>query len=120
MERSGKLYEAIQFYKRAVQLVPDIEFRLDYVTKKKPEKQDILTTKNLEGTGRYRIIFAKYLLFCIYLDKLINEKYKIEDDSSDEEMKEQDLLLHIQRKLNKSELFCISKFEQKASLSFSS
>lgn len=33
MERSGKLYEAIQFYRRAVQLVPDIEFRLDNVNK---------------------------------------------------------------------------------------
>lgn len=29
MERSGKLYEAIQFYRRAVQIVPDIEFRLE-------------------------------------------------------------------------------------------
>ncbi|CAH0765710.1 unnamed protein product [Bemisia tabaci] len=27
-ERAGKHYEAIQFYKRAVQLVPDIEFRI--------------------------------------------------------------------------------------------
>lgn len=27
-EQLGKLYEAIQFYKRAVQLVPDIEIRL--------------------------------------------------------------------------------------------
>lgn len=50
LERSGKLYEAIQFYKRAVQLVPDIEIRLDYATKKKSEKQDIYTTENLEGT----------------------------------------------------------------------
>lgn len=35
MERAGKLYEAIQFYRRAVQLVPDIEFRLDYANKNK-------------------------------------------------------------------------------------
>lgn len=27
-EQKGKLYEAIQFYRRAVQLVPDIEFKL--------------------------------------------------------------------------------------------
>lgn len=33
MEKSGKLYEAIQFYRRAVQLVPDIEFRIDYIYK---------------------------------------------------------------------------------------
>ncbi|EEZ97671.2 F-box only protein 9 [Tribolium castaneum] len=29
LEKSGKLYESIQFYRRAVQLVPDIEFRID-------------------------------------------------------------------------------------------
>lgn len=58
MERCGKLYEAIQFYKRAVQLVPDIEIRLDYVSKKKSEKQDSLTSENLEGTYfRYTIDF---------------------------------------------------------------
>jgi hypothetical protein len=34
MEKAGQLYEAIQFYRRAVQLVPDIEFRLDNLTKK--------------------------------------------------------------------------------------
>ena len=27
-ENKGKLYEAIQFYRRAVQLVPDIELRI--------------------------------------------------------------------------------------------
>lgn len=46
MERSGKLYEAIQFYRRAMQLVPDIEFRLDSVNKnnikdQKSQKVDI-------------------------------------------------------------------------------
>lgn len=35
MEKNGKLYEAIQFYRRAVQLVPDIEFRIDYIYKNK-------------------------------------------------------------------------------------
>ncbi|XP_011495663.1 PREDICTED: F-box only protein 9 [Ceratosolen solmsi marchali] len=34
-EQSGRLYEAIQFYRRAVQLVPDIEFRLYESTKPK-------------------------------------------------------------------------------------
>ncbi|CAH0552550.1 unnamed protein product [Brassicogethes aeneus] len=38
MERSGKLYEAIQFYRRAVQIVPDIEFRLDAPKGSKKEK----------------------------------------------------------------------------------
>lgn len=34
-EQCGKLYEAIQFYRRAVQLVPDVEFRLYESTKPK-------------------------------------------------------------------------------------
>ena len=38
-EQSGKLYEAIQFYRRAVQLVPDIEFRLYESTKSKPREK---------------------------------------------------------------------------------
>lgn len=35
-EQNGKLYEAIQYYRRAVQLVPDIEFRLYEATKLRP------------------------------------------------------------------------------------
>lgn len=37
MERHGKLYEAIQYYRRAVQLVPDIEFRIEDSSKSKPK-----------------------------------------------------------------------------------
>jgi hypothetical protein len=41
-EQNGKLYEAIQFYRRAVQLVPDIEFRLYDASKLKPrERQEM-------------------------------------------------------------------------------
>lgn len=40
MERTGKLYEAIQFYKRAVQIVPDIEFRL-HESKTKSEQKKV-------------------------------------------------------------------------------
>jgi hypothetical protein len=41
-EQNGKLYEAIQCYRRAVQLVPDIEFRLYDANKLKPrERQEI-------------------------------------------------------------------------------
>lgn len=39
MEKSGKLYEAIQFYRRAVQLVPDIEFKLHDASKDSKAKQ---------------------------------------------------------------------------------
>lgn len=45
-EQSGQLYEAIQFYRRAVQLVPDIEFRLYESTKPKlREKMEIVEKK---------------------------------------------------------------------------
>ena len=48
-EQNGKLYEAIQFYRRAVQLVPDIEFRLYDANKVKPrERQE---TDNSEGNS---------------------------------------------------------------------
>lgn len=39
MENSGNMYEAIQYYKKAVQLVPDIEFRL-YESMKTKKHQD--------------------------------------------------------------------------------
>jgi F-box protein 9 len=50
-EQNGKLYEAIQFYRRAVQLVPDIEFRLYDASKLKPrERQEI---DNNEGNSYF-------------------------------------------------------------------
>jgi F-box protein 9 len=50
-EQNGKLYEAIQFYRRAVQLVPDIEFRLYDANKVKPrERQE---TDNSEGNSYF-------------------------------------------------------------------
>lgn len=41
MEKSGRLYEAIQFYRRAVQLVPDIEFKLEHGTKHKKRRSHL-------------------------------------------------------------------------------
>lgn len=46
-ERSGRLYEAIQFYKKAVQLVPDIEFKI--YESFKTNKNSI---QNVENKGR--------------------------------------------------------------------
>jgi F-box protein 9 len=52
-EQSGRLYEAIQFYRRAVQLVPDIEFRLYESTKPKLcEKIDADEKSILEKTNK--------------------------------------------------------------------
>lgn len=38
MEKSGKMYEAIQFYRRAVQIVPDIEFKVEIASKPRPKE----------------------------------------------------------------------------------
>lgn len=37
-EQDGKLYEAVKFYRQAVQLVPDIEFRLYEMSKAKTQQ----------------------------------------------------------------------------------
>lgn len=37
-ERSGRLYNAIQYYRKAVQLVPDIEFKIDEYKPKRRER----------------------------------------------------------------------------------
>lgn len=40
MERNGDVYEAILYYRRAVQLVPDIEFRIDEKTRSKTNNRE--------------------------------------------------------------------------------
>lgn len=44
-EENGKLYDAIHFYRKAVQLVPDIEFRLYDRNKPKSVEQPVLKKK---------------------------------------------------------------------------
>lgn len=39
LEQSGKLYEAVEFYKRATQLVPDIEFQVDFTMLHNPRER---------------------------------------------------------------------------------
>jgi hypothetical protein len=52
MEKAGQLYEAIQFYRRAVQLVPDIEFRLDNLTKNKTGTRQEFVRGGKQREGR--------------------------------------------------------------------
>lgn len=47
LEKAGKLYEAIQFYRKAVQLVPDIEYKLDPRPRQAVTETDI---EHYEGT----------------------------------------------------------------------
>lgn len=56
MEKSGMLYEAIQFYRRAVQLVPDIEFKLSDASKPKQKNQQALLGSH-NVTGSVPLIF---------------------------------------------------------------
>lgn len=93
MEKSGKLYEAIQFYRRAVQLVPDIEFRLHDASKAKqkdPQDEDQNVNNDTQED-----VYAK----------------NNNQDDSDDEIKE-DILTHIQKKMVKTSSFCVPQFEQ--------
>lgn len=65
MEKSGKLYEAIQFYRRAVQLVPDIEFKLHEISKTKI-KENSAVAESDDFKGNYVDLTSKtfILLLC--------------------------------------------------------
>jgi hypothetical protein len=91
MEKAGQLYEAIQFYRRAVQLVPDIEFRLDNLTKNKPARDRNLS----EG-------------------EISVKEESNESDGDNEEIKDGELLQHIQKKTSKMSAICVPKNEQKS------
>lgn len=87
-EERRKFYEAIQFYKRAVLLVPDIEFRLYESTKKSNDD-------NHEG---------------------FDEDIKRIDDNSEncnEEVEEDsDLFVKLSKIVNQNNCVCFPKFEQ--------
>lgn len=92
-EQNGKLYEAIQFYRRAVQLVPDIEFRLYETTKLRPIA-DTNNEEQEEGSA---------------------EEDAIDTDEENEFNCEQDdLLTHLQRIVNRSCCVCLPNVDQMA------
>ena len=90
-EQGRKFYEAIQFYKRAVQLVPDIEFRLYESTKVKASDD------NLEG-------FDNDLTN-------VNDNTENHNDEEDEEI---DLFIKLCKTANRNKCVCFPKFEQNA------
>lgn len=105
MERTGQLYEAIQYYRRAVQLVPDIEFRLDTKTKHK--------AKDYQGSEEN----IKEVVEISYGAHNSAEEDQNDDDTDsfdEESIREGDLLLHIQRKFNKDQCICMPGNEQKS------
>ncbi|XP_076229262.1 F-box only protein 9 isoform X2 [Nomia melanderi] len=88
-EQNRKFYEAIQFYKRAVQLVPDIEFRLYESTKMKP------IDDNLEN-----------------LDNDSNSVDNNDENHNEEDEEESDLFFKLCKIVNRNKCVCFPKFEQ--------
>lgn len=87
-ERTRKFYEAIQFYKRAVQLVPDIEFRLYESTKVKPTDDN---------------------------DEILDNDYTVNDENenhNEEDEEETDLFVKLCKIVNRNQRVCFPKFEQ--------
>jgi len=92
-EQMGKLYEAIQFYRRAVQLIPDIEFKIYESTKnQRPTAEPVQL--EVDGNEEDR--------------PLLEEEEEEEFDPS-----QTDLMTHLQRVMAKSYSFCQPKELQK-------
>ncbi|XP_014478982.1 PREDICTED: F-box only protein 9 isoform X1 [Dinoponera quadriceps] len=90
-EQSRKFYEAIQFYKRAVQLVPDVEVRLYESTKTKVrDKFDADDS----------------------LDTLNNDFSTNDSDNFEADEEETDLFSKLSRIVNRNQCVCFPKFEQ--------
>ncbi|KAL1506487.1 hypothetical protein ABEB36_005845 [Hypothenemus hampei] len=89
-EKSGKLYEAIQFYRKAVQLVPDIEYKLDYRSRLNDVQND---EPNFDPTQHF-------------------DESNLSDDDNDELIEDGQLFARIQKKVSKSGYLCTSKFDQ--------
>lgn len=100
-EQSRKFYEAIQFYKRAVQLVPDIEVRLYESTMAKARDR-----------------FDADDCF----DTLDNDFSTTNDSENHNEVEEEgtDLFLKLSKIVNCNQCVCFPKFEQSVSISFES
>ncbi|KAG7190541.1 hypothetical protein KM043_006642 [Ampulex compressa] len=93
-EQSRKFYEAIQFYKRAVQLVPDIEFRLYESTKVK-------TRDKFDGDDD--------------LDGLDNKRHSGDDNDesfNDGDEEDFDLFIKLSKIVNRNQCVCFPNFEQ--------
>lgn len=92
-EQTGKLYEAIQFYKRAVQLVPDIEFRL-YESSKPKQRERIDPDDSIETDA---------------------EEIDKENDDDEDEGDDVDLLTKVTRIICRNRCVCSPQFEQSVS-----
>ncbi|XP_043285662.1 F-box only protein 9 [Venturia canescens] len=92
-EQSGRLYEAIQFYKRAVQLIPDIEFRLYESTKPKNRERSEIEDRIDVG------------------ETIGNDGNDTDDDINDED-EETDLFAKLSKIVARNQCVCYPRFEQ--------
>ncbi|XP_063244139.1 F-box only protein 9 isoform X2 [Bacillus rossius redtenbacheri] len=97
-ERNRKFYEAIQCYRRAVQLVPDIEFQLYEASKPKMrERQDATTAEELETS----------------LEHGSDGNASTDEEDEEEEGKDGSLLSRLLRIFSRCRCTCIPQTEQK-------
>lgn len=87
------MYEAIQFYKRAVQLVPDVEFRLYESTK--PKSRD-----RLENDDRNEAA------------ENLGQDRNDTDDETIEDADDVDLFAKLSRIVGRNQCVCYPRFEQ--------
>ncbi|XP_012283063.1 F-box only protein 9 [Orussus abietinus] len=92
-EQTGKLYEAVQFYKRAVQLVPDIEFRL-YESTKVKIRDKFSSDEKLDK-----------------IDSNVQDSNKSEDEDNDDG-DDSDLFSKLSRIVYQNQCVCFPRFEQ--------
>ncbi|XP_077285056.1 F-box only protein 9 [Arctopsyche grandis] len=91
-ERNGELYEAIKFYKRAVQLVPDIELRIYENTKMKTMIKNDTARKTPESSN-------------------VTKKKDVE---APKEVEAGDVLANIGKIVLKNGYMCVPAFDQKS------
>ncbi|EEB11637.1 F-box only protein, putative [Pediculus humanus corporis] len=99
-EKSGRLIEAIRHYKKAVQLVPDIEFKLcDYLGKQK----EVNEWETLEEETHSNI--------------QSNNEFETDDEGNEEDLEDEngklDLMTKLQRFIAKTKAICRPAKEQK-------
>ncbi|XP_034943127.1 F-box only protein 9 [Chelonus insularis] len=90
-EQNGELYDAIRFYKRAVQLVPDIEFKL--YESMKPKVRDKYETADT-----------------IEFEKKVNDVRECTETIND--IEEDDLINKLSRIVSRNQYVCYPRFEQ--------
>ncbi|CAL4106033.1 unnamed protein product, partial [Meganyctiphanes norvegica] len=103
LEQSGRLYEAIQFYRRAMTLVPDIEFRVhcrNNLERRDDHRGSLTDATNVEVSPQQNVVE--------------NEDDDEDDDDDDDDDDMSDLISRFTRLTSGSAAVCDKKYEQEA------